>query len=161
PGNPHFIETHPRKGYRLVATVEEFANGALATAVQESAKRQPRQIVAWALLALVSLGLILLARVRLPFLRPASHLVPRTVPLASSPGQQITPAFSPDGKQVAFAWDGEKGDNFDIYVKLVSAGEPLRLTSNPASELWPTWSPDSGHIAFCREVANHIEIWTI
>jgi hypothetical protein len=53
------------------------------------------------------------------FLRPTSHAAPKTVPLTSYPGWQITPAFSPDGKQVAFAWDGEKGDNFDIYVKLV------------------------------------------
>jgi Tol biopolymer transport system component len=65
-------------------------------------------------------------------LRPKSHPAPKVVPFTSYPGRQITPAFSPDGKQVAFAWDGEKGDNFDIYIKLVDAGPPLRLTNNPA-----------------------------
>ena len=86
------------------------------------------------------------------FLRPAPHAIPKTVPLTSYPGRQIRPAFSPDGKQVAFAWNGEKEDNFDIYVKLVDAGAPLRLTSNPADECAPAWSPDARYIAFCRDL---------
>ncbi|PYT25797.1 MAG: hypothetical protein DMG57_23790 [Acidobacteria bacterium] len=141
--------------------MEGFAGLASVTTVQESTKRQRRHILAWALLVLLSLGVFLLGRVRFQFLRSASHQSPRTVPLTSFPGRQITPAFSPDGKQVAFAWDGEKRENFDIYVKLVGAGEPLRLTSNAAAESWPTWSPDGGHIAFCRELSDHVEIWMI
>ena len=62
---------------------------------------------------------------------------------------------------MAFAWDGETEDNFDIYVKLVDAGTPLRLTNNPAIESWPTWSPDGRYIAFCRGATDHDEIWMI
>jgi Tol biopolymer transport system component len=87
--------------------------------------------------------------------------VPRTAPLTSYPGRQITPAFSPDGKQVAFAWNGEREDNLDIYVKLVDAGAPLKLTSSPATEWAPAWSPDGRYIAFCRELSDHIEIWMV
>ena len=105
--------------------------------------------------------LIAVAAVGLWFLRPRSHPAPKIVPLTSYPGRQITPAFSPDGKQVAFAWDGEKGDNFDIYVKLVDAGTPLRLTNNPANEYAPAWSPDGRYIAFCRVRGEHSEIWMI
>ena len=32
-----------------------------------------------------------------------------------------SPSFSPDGNQVAFSWNGEKQDNFDIYVKLIGS----------------------------------------
>ena len=39
---------------------------------------------------------------------------------------------------MAFAWDGEQGGSFDIYIKLVDAGTPLRLTTNPANEYGPT-----------------------
>ncbi|MFL6353756.1 MAG: protein kinase domain-containing protein [Bryobacteraceae bacterium] len=95
------------------------------------------------------------------FSRPRAHPVPKVVPLTTYPGYQVTPAFSPDGKQVAFAWDGENGDNFDIYVKLVEAGTPLRLTTNPAPEYLPAWSPDAAYIAFCRSVGDRLEIWTI
>jgi Tol biopolymer transport system component len=113
--------------------------------------------------ALAGTAVLLLAGVGvgLWLMHPTSHPVSKTVPLTSYPGRQITPAFSPDGKQVAFAWDGEQGGNFDIYVKLVDAGEPLRLTSNPASEYSPAWSPDARYIAFCRYVSDHAEIWMI
>jgi Tol biopolymer transport system component len=70
--------------------------------------------------------------------------------LTSYRGTQQSPAISPDGKQVAFSWEGESGDNLDIYVKLVAGGSPLRLTRDPADETSPAWSPDGSHIAFLR-----------
>jgi Tol biopolymer transport system component len=77
-------------------------------------------------------------------------VVPRTVPLTSLPGQESVPTFSPDGNQVAFVWDGETGDNQDIYIKLIGAGTAFRLTTSPASDRNPAWSPDGRHIAFIR-----------
>ena len=74
----------------------------------------------------------------------------RSVPLTSDPGLELHPTFSPDGNQVAFAWDGENRDNTDIYVKLVTGGRPLRLTTNPAVDSRPAWSPDGSQIAFFR-----------
>ncbi len=73
----------------------------------------------------------------------------RTVPLTSLPGRQRAPTFSPDGNQIAFVWDGETG-NDDIYVQLVGAGTPLRLTTDPASDRNPAWSPDGRFVAFIR-----------
>jgi Tol biopolymer transport system component/predicted Ser/Thr protein kinase len=71
-------------------------------------------------------------------------------PLTAYPGLEIQPTFSPDGNEVAFAWNGEKEDNFDIYRKLIGPGEPLRLTRDPADDLSPAWSPDGRYIAFLR-----------
>jgi Tol biopolymer transport system component len=62
---------------------------------------------------------------------------------------------------VAFSWNGESGDNFDIYVKMAHAGVPLRLTKNPADEYYPAWSPDSRYLAFSRSIADHYEIWMV
>ncbi len=64
---------------------------------------------------------------------------PNTFPLTSNTGQEEQPAFSPDGKQVAYTWRGEKGGNSNIYVKLIGAGTPLRLTTKPSPERSPAW----------------------
>lgn len=73
------------------------------------------------------------------------------VPLAVSFGDQYTPPFPPDGRQVAFTWDGDAENNFDIYVKLVhSSSAALRLTTSKDVDYSPAWSPDGSWIAFCR-----------
>src|SRR2546422_3427024 len=72
-------------------------------------------------------------------------------PFTSSPGQKAGPVFSPGGNEIAYTWKGENDDNSDIYVKLIGAGAPLRLTSSPAAEYCPAWSPDGRYIAFIRD----------
>lgn len=78
----------------------------------------------------------------------------KVIPLTTLPGKERGPSFSPDGKQIAFAWTGEQDDNFDIYVKLIGVGEPLRLTTNPGRDMSPTWSPDGRYIAFLRSTGE-------
>jgi Tol biopolymer transport system component len=81
---------------------------------------------------------------------PAAQM--RVVPLTSLAGAEIHPSFSPDGGQVAFVWDGENQDNYDICVAVVgSVAAPLRLTCDPAADLYPAWSPDGRQIAFVRQ----------
>ena len=102
------------------------------------------------LLALVLAGFgWYLSRSRPTSIPPSSS----PIPLTSYPGTEISPTFSPDGSQVAFSWDGEHQDNFDIYVKVVDGADAVRLTSNPARDSSPAWSPDGRHIAFVREGA--------
>ena len=93
------------------------------------------------------------------FARPKPARAPlRVVRLTSYPGQVRQPAFSPDGKQIAFAWNGEAQDNHDIYVKFLDANEPLRLTTHPGVDGWPAWSPDGRTIAFWRWVRGEPNI---
>jgi eukaryotic-like serine/threonine-protein kinase len=72
----------------------------------------------------------------------------RITPLTSYPGVERSPAFSPDGRQIAYV-SGRLG-TFDIFVQLLGAGEPLRLTSTPDWDMSPVWSPDGRYIAFLR-----------
>ncbi len=72
------------------------------------------------------------------------------VPLTAYRGREIEPALSPAGDRVAFVWEGSARDNFDVYVKPLGAGDPLRLTTNPAEDFSPIWSPDGQYIVFFR-----------
>jgi Tol biopolymer transport system component len=74
----------------------------------------------------------------------------KLVAVTTYPGMEEYPSFSPDGKQIAFYWDGEKGVNPGIYVKLVGETNALRLTSG--QDAYPAWSPDGKRIAFVRGV---------
>ena len=76
-------------------------------------------------------------------------LAARVAPFSGLPGRENSPSFSPDGKQLVFAWDGGiEGANSDIYVKLIGAGEPVRLTNTETEEINPTFSPDGKYIAY-------------
>jgi len=84
----------------------------------------------------------------------------KVVPLLTNSGIEGRPAFSPDGSQVAFMWNGGEGDQYEIYVKLIGdGGPPVRLTRSPGAMAgWPAWSPDGHRIAFvrCSETSNAI-----
>jgi Tol biopolymer transport system component len=74
----------------------------------------------------------------------------KIVPLTTYPGDVGGGAFSPDGSHVAFSWNGKNQDNYDIYVKVLDAETPLRLTTDTAPDGFAAWSPDGRRIAFGR-----------
>ena len=76
------------------------------------------------------------------------------VPLTTLSGDEYSPAFSPDGEQIAFSWNGEHEDNFDVYIKSVDSAAVRRLTSDAGFEGNPSWSPDGKQIAFVRDQAG-------
>jgi Tol biopolymer transport system component/DNA-binding winged helix-turn-helix (wHTH) protein len=80
---------------------------------------------------------------------PSSRL--RIVPFTNLPGAVWDPAFSPDGRQIAFFWNGENHGKGDLFIQLVGGGNPLRLThSSGGYPRVPSWSPDGREIAFAR-----------
>jgi Tol biopolymer transport system component/tRNA A-37 threonylcarbamoyl transferase component Bud32 len=129
---------------------EESDSGKLAGIPATERKRPRRRL--W-VTAIAAAALLLSAAVAVWRLReapPPSDL--RPVALTSYSGIETQPSFSPDGNKVAFVWNGEKEDNFDIYIKQIgSAGTPMRLTTSPSAEGSPAWSPDDRWIAFVRE----------
>ncbi|PON18701.1 hypothetical protein C2W62_06545 [Candidatus Entotheonella serta] len=90
-----------------------------------------------------------------------SRMIAKIVPFTGLAGRENDPAFAPKGKQLAFSWQPEGSDNFDIYVKLIGAGDPLRLTKNPATDAFPAWSPDGRYIAWVRQYSTFNEIYVI
>ena len=71
-------------------------------------------------------------------LRPAPPAVaPQPTQITSFRGYEREPSFSPDAREIAFSWNGENEDNFDIYSKPLNAEKPVRLTTHPYSDFGP------------------------
>ncbi len=64
-------------------------------------------------------------------------------------GLQSEPAWSPDGRFLAYSSD--RGGHFEIYVQPVSEGNAVQITHSPAHAWQPAWSPDGKRIAFRSE----------
>jgi eukaryotic-like serine/threonine-protein kinase len=100
--------------------------------------------------------MVVAAAVWLVLWRGDAELPPmRVVPLTSLEGFERTPAFSPDGEQVAFDSEGirEPRGN-DLYITMAGSGVVRPLTTGPAIDANPSWSPDGRQIAFVRRRSN-------
>src|SRR6516165_11077816 len=121
-----------------------------------SASRQPWEIGLAAALVLLSVaGAIFWAARRSARVEPLAlkPLALKPVPFTTYQGHEESPTFSPDGSQIAFAWDGnpETGSKgYDLYVKAIGSESLLRLTHHPSEWISPAWSPDGTQIAFHR-----------
>jgi Tol biopolymer transport system component/DNA-binding winged helix-turn-helix (wHTH) protein len=157
-----FIETVPKRGYRFAAPVREISRAVIgdsseaaspasavpAETVRPGARRRwPLMLLAAGALIVVASGAVWWIALRHSPILPA----PKITPFTTLPGNESKPSFSPDGNQMAFAWGGEKGENFDIYVKQIGNESLHRLTNDPAFDAAPRWSPDGRYIAFTRQ----------
>ena len=117
------------------------------------ASRRRRWAVALPLI-LAFLGIMWWYRleVRLRFSEPPPVPGPVDRPstrLTFDQGLQTDPAFSPDGRSIAYASD--RAGNFDIWVQAIDGSQPRQLTHSPSPDTQPAWSPDGTRIVFRSE----------
>ncbi len=123
-------------------------SGAVTSGPVVPARRSRRLAVA-AGIGLIAVVAVVAAFVWWPRAAPAGATVLSPVQLTSLPGFESVPTFSPDGSQIAFAWQRENAPTQDIHVLLVGAGgSPLRLTDDGSTHGIPSWAPDGKVIAF-------------
>ena len=79
--------------------------------------------------------------------------------MTTAAGREFQPSFSPDGKRLAFSASGDTGENTDVYVQTLGAGQPYRLTRDPSADLSPVWSPDGSRIAWVRSGPNDTAVF--
>ena len=65
--------------------------------------------------------------------------------------QQIAPAWSPDGKTIAFS--GNKDGRFDIFLLDVESGTYSNFTNDDLFDGAPTFSPDGKSLVFVTVTA--------
>src|SRR5260221_9021435 len=69
----------------------------------------------------------------------------RRVPLGKT-AANIPPAWSPDGKSIAY--ESTKGGSRNLYLVDALTGDETRLTTSVGNDVNASWSPDSTKIVF-------------
>ena len=165
--NPRFIETLPRRGYRFVGAIHPPIDAPAPPPAQPHRIETPtkrflrvtrsfRTAFAAFFGVAVAVGALEIYRARF---RPEPAI--SVVPFTTLSGMEVAPSFSPDGRRIAFAWNGgtdsstnsfnaSDTEGFDVYVKEVGSEHLLRLTHTPGDSISTEWSPDGRFIAFTR-----------
>jgi DNA-binding winged helix-turn-helix (wHTH) protein len=159
PETPRFVETLAKRGYRFIAPVTTIG----AASTQPTEPRQPERRITGIRISVAVTPIVILAVAlggwwvnRRPQPYPPGIFGPvpqfRLSPLTSSLGYEWNPQFSPDGKQIVYEWSSGKNDPVGIYVKVLGAGNSVRLLppQEGVAHVLPTWSPDGRFIACVR-----------
>jgi TolB protein len=67
--------------------------------------------------------------------------------LTSNPANDFDPAWSPDGRMIAFR--SERDGNTEIYVMAADGSAQRNLSRDPSDDWGPTWSPDGQVVWNC------------
>jgi Tol biopolymer transport system component/DNA-binding winged helix-turn-helix (wHTH) protein len=184
--DPTYIETIRKTGYRLLAPVSVREPGAVPDQRRRQPNRQkdraadsaPEQVTAptrsageslptgrrkqiGVVIALIALAGLYAVYAKLVAPVDEAPATPVTTPFTTLPGLEIDPAFSPDGRMIAFASDDNGNRNFDIFIKQEGSDKALRLTEDEADERFPAWSPDGLFLAFTRSGDETNSVHTI
>ena len=65
----------------------------------------------------------------------------------TSDTQIITPCWSPNGKEIAFAESGPDG-NLDLYIMLIENGNKTQITNSSEGDYLPIWHPSGDKISY-------------
>ena len=150
------LEADPERRYQTATELASELKAVLLppAATPIPAKREKDKWI-WGGAALIAAVLGLFAFLLWRGAERKQDLQLRVVPVTHYEGRVSSPSFSPDGSQVAFSWEGPRGGNVDIYIKLVGQGQPLRITQDPQPDISPSWSPDGKWIAFLRQLSDY------
>jgi Tol biopolymer transport system component len=90
-------------------------------------------------------------------INPLTAQIIRSVPMTIE--QQLSPAFSPDGKKIAFA--GNRNNQSDIYLYDIESGGVTNLTNDRFFDGAPVFSPDGKWLVFSSTVDTYAKLFKL
>jgi Tol biopolymer transport system component/serine/threonine protein kinase len=84
----------------------------------------------------------------------------RPRPLTADTGKTSRPAFSPDGRKLAFD-RGRPGNPTDLWVMDPSGGNALPVTTHRAEDHLASWFPDGRRLAFVSDRGGRAALWSV
>lgn len=79
--------------------------------------------------------------------------------LTDDPADDLLPAWSPDGRYIAFV--SMRAGNPEIYVMNADGSQPQRLTDSPAGDWRPAWLPDSNTLLYTSGVNGNNDLYSL
>jgi TolB protein len=83
----------------------------------------------------------------------------KAAPLFLGPAKDRYPAWSPDGKRLAFSSD--RNGRPDIWITDLKGLDTVQLTQDPASATSPAWSPDGKEIVYVSTASGRSELMIV
>ncbi|AFL87085.1 DNA-binding protein with winged-HTH domain [Terriglobus roseus DSM 18391] len=157
-------ETSDVSPEEMVTAIPEIAHLPAATAVPEPASTSTRQVHTIWIAAAVT-ALCLLAITAFLILRSSRNgsrdVVLRTLPFTSQAGEQLQPAFSPDGGLLAYVGRSSDGSSQHLFLKRIGAEQTQQITDGPGQDFSPTWAPDGKQIAYLSQAPDGLGIFLL
>lgn len=162
PKKPAVIETIRGIGYRLIAPIEERVSSrtptlsislhgdGMATSTAHLSRHRTKTTI-WPVFT-AAMAVMLIAGFFL-LREQDSPSIDSITPLTTMRGVELSPAFSPDSRSVAFVAFPDSG-LADIYIKQLGASSPVQFTNDQGAELMPVWSPDGQFIIYLSHGLN-------
>jgi len=143
-GLAHLVKT----GARDESVLPFDRSGAGQSPVATKWLRKPVLIAAAAIAAIAA------SAIAVWLLWPAKHwTVESSRPFISTLALEGEPAFSPDGKILAYT-SGTDLLSRKIYMRNVAGGDAIRITNDVYDDVSPTWSPDGARLAYISQKAG-------
>ena len=187
--NPKYVETLPRRGYRFIGQIEKpetisplpgepklivvelpslnvaAAQIALPRSSDETdrgqaAWRSRRYLAAAVVAVVIFLGSALVVKMRFSSKATEAFAPARISALTKPEDTAGEPAFSPDGKTIAFYRQGNGPEESGIFIQQIGSNQTKQLSSSE-KDCCPVWSPDGKAIAFSRYLSKGFSVFIV